>query len=165
MKHLTLISGFPGCGKTTFMQWLSDEKQYFTLDMERGGIDRDGFRDLWNRFPDGSDQESFIQQLFARSPQVPLDWNCPVSCLRLVRALQRGCEVWWFEGYRLAARRHFMERGTKPVTNCDRHVGEIFLAWQDLELIVGRRITKSIDDEGHIVPPETIFQRFSNYPV
>lgn len=59
------------------MQWLSDEKQYFTLDMKRGGIDTSGFRDLWSRFLDVADQESFIQQLFARSPQVALDWNFP----------------------------------------------------------------------------------------
>ena len=166
MKHLILISGFPGCGKTTFMQWLSRKKQYFTLDMERGGIDRDGFRDLWNRFLNGSDRESFIEQLFARSPRVALDWNFPVSCLHLVRALQeRGCEVWWFEGYRLAARRHFIERGTEPVSNFDRHVSEICAEWQDIELIVGGRIIKSIDDEGHIIPPETIFHSFSGSPV
>ena len=155
MKRLALISGFPGCGKTTFMQWLASQKQYFALDMERGGIDGDGFRDLWNRFEDGSDRESFIEQLFSRSPRVVLDWNFPVSCIHLVRALQeRGCEVWWFEGYRLAARRHFIERGTEHVGNFDRHVGEICMAWQDLEIILGSRIIKSIDDEGHIVSRE-----------
>ena len=148
------------------MQWLSNKKQYFTLDMERGGIDRDGFRDTWNRFENGSDRESFIQQLFTRSSHVALDWNFPVSCINLVRALQeKGCEVWWFEGYRLAARRYFIARGTEAVCNFDRHVGEICMAWQDLEFLLENRIIKSIDDEGRLVPPETIFNQFSGSPV
>jgi hypothetical protein len=104
-RRLTLISGFPGCGKSTFAKWLAEHKKYFHADMERGGLDIDGLRLVWNDFVSGVDRESFIDQVFSRSSKVVIDWNFPPNeiSLNVIAALRgRGCEIWWFEGYRLA---------------------------------------------------------------
>jgi hypothetical protein len=167
MRHLALISGFPGCGKTTFMQWLASQESYLFVDMERGGIDRDGLREVWDAFYNGSDRATFVARLLARSSKIVLDWNFPpnVYCLEVVRALQdRGFEVWWFEGDRLAARKRFLERGTESVDNFDRHAGEICSSWQLIEPIVASNVIRTIDADGNFLPHEAIFQRFTRLP-
>ena len=162
-QHLALISGFPGCGKTTFMQWLAKEKQYLHLDMERGGLDREKLRDGWENFCSGTDRVSFSAELLARSPKVVLDWNFPPSCIGLVNALlERGCKLWWFEGDRLAARQRFLERGTEPIEAFDSHVGDICSSWQLIAPLVKGNIIRTIDANGNFLPPERIFQRFAN---
>ena len=161
MPHLTLISGFPGCGKTTFASWLASTHGYLHVDMERGGLDRDGLRELWNHYVDGSDRDSFVATMLERSSSIVLDWNFPPRCLDLIQALRgQGFEVWWFEGYRLAARQRFLERGTEPVEAFDAHVGEICVAWRSIEPIVGPNVVNTIKSDGSFLSHETIWRRF-----
>jgi hypothetical protein len=163
-RRLTLISGFPGCGKSTFAEWLSDHKQFFHAEMERGGIDKEGLRPAWNDFASGIHRDSFVEQVFARSPRVVIDWNFPANeiSLDIVAALRRrGCEIWWFEGYRLAARQRFLERGTEPVSDFDSHVGNICTAWKKIETLVEGNIIRSINQDATFLSPEDIWRRFS----
>lgn len=162
MNNLALISGFPGCGKTTFMEWLAHKHQYLHVDMERGGLDRDGLRAKWEQFCNRFDQEAFVTELLARCPKVVLDWNFPPSCLDLVVALQaKGYAIWWFEGDRLAARQRFLQRGAEPVRDFDRHVGEICTAWESIEPVVGENIIRTIAADGTFLAHEVIFKRFA----
>jgi hypothetical protein len=163
-RRLTLISGFPGCGKSTFAKWLGEHKQFFHAEMERGGIDNDGLRPAWNEFVSGADRDSFLDQVFARSSNVVLDWNFPPNevSLGVVAALRgRGCEIWWFEGYRLAARQRFIERGTEPVGNFDSHVGNICTAWEKIAPLVEGNIIQSINQDATFLSPEDIWRIFA----
>ena len=149
------------------MQWLARQRNYLFVDMERGGIDRDGLRQVWDAFFGGSDRATFVARLLAQSSKIVLDWNFPPSagCLEVVRALQgRGFELWWFEGDRLAARKRFLERGTESVDNFDRHAGEICTSWQSIEPMVGSKFIRTIDADGNFLPHEAIFQRFARLP-
>jgi hypothetical protein len=160
--RLTLIAGFPGCGKTTFACWLADRQQYLQVDMERGGLDRVGLRQTWDNFVSGVDRDAFIAQLFTRSSKIVLDWNFPPSALELVAALrERGCEIWWFEGDRLAARQRFLERGTEPAIAFDCHVGNVCAAWRHIAPLVGDNIVRTINVDASFVPHEDVWQRFT----
>ena len=161
MGHLALVAGIPGCGKTTFMQWLAREKGYFHLDMERGGLEKEGFRDAWNKFVGDVSQNEFFNQLKARYSRIVLDWNFNPAALELVRIVQqRGFQLWWFEGDRLAARRSFIKRGTESVDNFDCQVGKQCAAWKSIEPMVGRRLIRTLTARGIFLSHEKIYKRF-----
>ena len=160
MKRWLLISGLPGSGKSTFVSWLASEKQFFAVDMERGGIDRLGLRDSWDKFFSGHDREAFPNILRARNQSIVLDWNFPPSCLHVVSVLMElGFELWWFDGDWLAARASFVRRGSEPVQAFDCHVGRLISAWQFIEPLVGANVVRTIRADGSFLSADETWQR------
>jgi hypothetical protein len=157
-----LISGYPGCGKTTFASWLASEKNFYNLDMERGGIDKDGLREVWDSFYSGTDRTSFINRIQSNKRSVVLDWGFPPDCIEVVRALQQqGAEIWWFEGDRLAARQRFIRRGTQHVGEFDNTVGRVCAAWAAIAPIFETNVIRSINPDASFMPHEDIWLRLT----
>ncbi|MEQ1598533.1 MAG: hypothetical protein ABL880_04110 [Methylotenera sp.] len=160
---MTLFAGLPGSGKSTFAEWLSREKNYFYVDMERGGLDTLEIREIWNQFEDGSNESAFLNYLRDQKKDIVLDWNFPPQSLDLVQRLkENGIEVWWFDGDRLSARKRFLERNTEPVANFDAHVGAFCCSWSLIAPIIGENIIRNINPDASFTPAEETWHLFNN---
>jgi hypothetical protein len=171
-KRLTMISGYAGCGKTTFGKWLQTEKHFFYFDMDTprpNDIDNFQLQLEWNAFFDGSDRNGFVSKLLERSDNVVIDWNYPPNetCIALVLELRRlGCEMWWFDGDRAAARKSYLGRGYNVCEAAyERQVARTDAAWPKIEPIVRDKIILTINANGDYLTPAQIWKRFDRRPV
>jgi len=158
MKNAILISGIPGCGKSTFGRWMESAHGYRHVDMEHGGLDRDGLHKVWDDYHSGSDTVSFPRALSTFKVPVILDWGFPVEFLPVVdRMKSGGVNLWWFDGARSAARELFCQRKTVPVENFDRQVASISAHWDKIAAVFAGRIIKILSPDGSRLSHEVIY--------
>ena len=159
-KTQLLISGTPGCGKSTFGRWLVEKKQFTHVDMENRGLEKHGFRSSWDKFCDGNDTESFIAAIRACHSSIVLDWGFPPSSFHLVQRLNKaGVGMFWFEGDRLATRDNFIQRGTGSVSSFDSQWAQISAHWADIKTLFSNSIIKTVHTDGSRLSPDAIFMQ------
>jgi len=160
MIPIMLISGIPGCGKTTFGTWLAQNRSYVHIDLEHDGLDRYGVRTEWERFFGENDLLPFIQALYAFQKPVVLDWGYP-PCLwpRIAQLSSGGITPWWFEADRLAARSAFLSRADLPVWAFDSQYAQIAAAWNELAPLYEDRIVHVLAQDASFQPHEAIAHR------
>ena len=83
-----LLAGVPATGKSSFGNWLEEEKSYFHLDFdEEDIIQQRGFgreQDLlWHQYQ----TEPLLQTLIARHQPIVLTWGFAIQFLPLVKQL------------------------------------------------------------------------------
>jgi len=155
-KTQLFVSGIPGCGKSTFGRWLTQEKQFTHVDMEHDDLDKYGFRSSWNTFVDGTDGASFVSAIQTHPSSVVLDWGFPPNCVHIVQRLKHvGFKMVWFEGDRLSARHHFVA----PVSAFDAQYAAISSHWPEIEPIFGNSVVKAARNDGTLLSPEAIFKQ------
>jgi shikimate kinase len=163
MSQKILITGIPGCGKSTFGRWLRDTHGYTFINMEAEplsaeSLDAAGLRASWESFHSGEDRKQFIEDVTSKSPIV-LDWGFPLGASGTISALIRsGIDSWWFDGDRLTAREYFAKRNTVPLINFDIQFANIAGNWNLVETMFRRHIIKVALTDGSLLPPEKIFE-------
>ena len=159
-KTQVVVSGIPGCGKSTFGRWLAQEKQFIHVDMENDDLDKHGFRSSWDTFFAGTDGASFVSAIQSHPSSVVLDWGFPPVYVDMVQRLKdAGLKMVWFDGDRLSARHHFVARGTVPVSAFDSQYAQISLNWPKIEPIFGDNVVKAARSDGTLLDPEMIFEQ------
>jgi len=110
-KQLLLISGIPGCGKTTFCRYSKNRFNFTHYDMENPEEwPHPQLHSVWNY-----SRKKFIRRLKELHDRVVLDWGFPPSCISLIFEMQaEGVRIVWFKADINAARRIFNKRGTVP---------------------------------------------------
>jgi hypothetical protein len=148
-KHINplLLCGIPASGKSTFGQWLADNRGFLFLDAEKpGSLEQVGLRPHWNSmFVPGASVLPFVQALQQLGSPIALDWGFPPSCLSVVKALKlAGFELWWFDGDPAAARQSFITRNTVPVGCLDVQMQNIDNSWQDIQSVFDSHMIETI---------------------
>ncbi len=116
--RLLLICGFPATGKTTFGDWLHAEHGYLHLDLEsRDCLTVNRLPQFWSERIWNLDEHgltNFFVYLRSLETGTVMTWAFHTDLIPLVGDLVRqGCQPWWFEADRLAARRaHWMRKRT-----------------------------------------------------
>ena len=147
LERLLLLSGIPASGKSTYGQWLADNKGFLFLDAENeGSLDGVGLRPLWNSmFSPGAAVVPFVQALRQLGQPIALDWGFPPACLPVIEALKHaGFEIWWFDGDRAAARQSFITRNTVPIGCFDLQIQNIDKYWRDIKRVFGDHVIETI---------------------
>ena len=141
LPRLLLVCGLPATGKTTFGDWLCDTHEYIHLDLEsRDCLVTSGLPEFWSeRIWDLNDQElrDFFDYLLTHDRATVMTWAFHTDLLPLVRSLVGyGCQPWWFDADRVAARHAFRTRkriikegvivvGEPDMRNYDWHISSL----------------------------------------
>ena len=157
-----LISGIPASGKTTFCNWLEENKGFLHLNVEEGGVlDRHGLATAWNAlFESGGGAAHFIEALEKFKRPVVIDWGFPPEHVDAVRKLfDGGVMLWWFAADWAVARRKFIERGGKgPVEVFDVQIRKIDIALPEINALFGSHVEYTLPSTCIYTPPETIWK-------
>ena len=159
---LLLLSGIPASGKSTFGQWLAENKGFLFLDAEKLGVlERVGLRAVWNSmFVAGGSVLPFVKSLQQLGSPIALDWGFPPACLPVVKALKRASfEVWWFDGNRTAARQSFITRNTVPVSCLDVQMQSIEKSWQNIERVFRDHMIETVSAGPSYLAHEQVLDR------
>jgi hypothetical protein len=104
VPRVLILWGVPGVGKTTFADWLVDNKGFIRIDSDFGGAGNSKAAMAWRAFLNRSGtSEAFMK--VARYSQQPIvlefGMYATVGAIGLLKQLrQAGAEVWWFDGDR-----------------------------------------------------------------
>lgn len=120
-----MLCGIPASGKSTYGDWLQQEKGMLFVDVEEdGALEGANLETQWSRlFNEPSCARDFVAGLADRTV---LAWGFPVRCLPMLAALKEaGLVLWWLDGNRKAARDSFIVRGTVGLKYFDRQMLDI----------------------------------------
>ncbi len=171
--QLLLICGMPATGKTTFGDWLRDEHGYFHLDLEsRDCLASNGLPPLWPERIWNLDK-SRLTDVFAYLRSLHrgtvMTWAFHTDLIPLVADLVRhGCQPWWFEGDRLAARKaHGMRKriitqgvahpGAPDMQAYDSYVASLVQHWAGIAPIFGGNILRTLHPDDTRPPYKAIW--------
>jgi hypothetical protein len=102
VPRVLILWGVPGVGKTTFADWLVDNKGFIRIDSDYGGAGNSKAALAWRAFLNRSGTpQAFIK--VARYSQQPIvlefGMYATLGAIALLEQLrQAGAEVWWFDG-------------------------------------------------------------------
>ncbi len=177
--HILLICGMPTSGKTTFGNWLRDQKGFLHLDLESrdclevNHLPRFWGKRIWNL--DRAGVSRFIAYLQSLKRNVVMTWAFHTDLIPFVRELvAAGAVPWWFEGDRLASRVKHGERGRiikngvaqpgRPdLAHYDRYVASLVAHWTEIEPIFSPNIVRTLDPTGTYLDPQEIYRRMYDY--
>lgn len=175
-----LISGMPACGKTSFGDWLRDNRGYVHVDLDAADcLKSAGLPPFWTEKErvatlDSDRLREFIRHLRTIGKPSVLTWSFPTDLVDFVREMTSfGVIAWWFEADRLAARHRYAARGTvlrngvytrgKPDTTLfDRYVASVSSNWARIAPIFGERIIRTLGADGRFVDPVSIVDRLQS---
>jgi hypothetical protein len=108
-----LVAGIPGSGKTTYCQWLEQEKGFLHLDIDELLQDRSTEQKLALIDCLRHTAEKFLRAISKLEQPVAIDWGFPPWLLSLVELFKvSGFSIWWLDGDRDAAKAAFIQQGT-----------------------------------------------------
>jgi hypothetical protein len=172
-----LISGMPASGKTSFGDWLRDNRGYVHVDLDAANcLKTAGLPPFWTEKERISNLDSgrlreFVRHLKTMPNPTVLTWTFPADLVDFGREMTSfGVVAWWFEADRLAARQRYASRNTvlrngvyargKPDTTLfDRYVGAVSSNWARISPIFGDRVIRALGSDGRFVDPVSIFDR------
>jgi hypothetical protein len=106
LPRVLILWGVPGVGKTTFADWLVENKGFIRIDSDLGGAGSSKAAKAWSAFLKRSETpEALAFMKVARYSQQPIvlefGMYATVGAIALLEQLrQAGAEVWWFDGDR-----------------------------------------------------------------
>jgi hypothetical protein len=175
--QILLISGIPASGKTSFGNWLRDNRGFLHVDLEAADcLKSTGLPPFWSEKERIADLDSgrlrdFVRHLKSLGGDAALSWGFNTDLIDFVRELTTfGVTAWWFEADRLAARQRYVARGTvlrngvymrgTPDTNLfDRYVASVSSNWSRIAPIFGERVIRTLSSDGRFLDPVSICDR------
>lgn len=172
-----LICGMPASGKTSFGDWLRDNRTYVHVDLDAADcLKAAGLPPFWTEKErvanlDSGRLREFVRHLRTVGKPSALTWTFPTDLVDFVREMTTfGVSAWWFEADRLAARQRYAARGTvlrngvyskgKPDTTLfDRYVASVSNNWARMAPIFGDRIIRTLGSDGRFMDPVSICDR------
>ena len=172
-----LITGMPASGKTSFGDWLRDNRGYVHVDLDAADcLKAAGLPPFWTEKErvaslDSGRLREFVRHLRTVGKSSVLTWTFPTDLVDFTREMTSfGVVAWWFEADRLAARQRYAGRNTvlrngvyargKPDTTLfDRYVGAVSSNWARIAPIFGERIIRTLGADGRFVDPVSICDR------
>jgi hypothetical protein len=175
--HTLLITGMPASGKTSFGDWLRDNRGYVHVDLDAADcLKTAGLPPFWTEKErvaslDTGRLREFVRHLRTVGKPSVLTWTFPTDLVDFTREMTSfGVVAWWFEADRLASRVKYASRNTvlrngvysrgKPDTTLfDRYVGAVNSNWARIAPIFGERIIRTLGADGRFVDPVSICDR------
>ena len=175
--HTLLITGMPASGKTSFGDWLRDNRGYVHADLDAADcLKTAGLPPFWTEKERISSLDSgrlreFVRHLRTLSKPSVLTWTFPTDLVDFGREMTSfGIVAWWFEADRLASRQRYASRSTilrngvysrgkSDTTLFDRYVGAVSSNWARIAPIFGERIIRTLGADGRFVDPVSICDR------
>jgi len=104
LPRVLILWGVPGAGKTTFADWLVDNKGFIRIDSDLGGAGNSKPAMAWRAFLNRSGTPETFMKVAGYSQQpivLELGMYATLGAIELLEQLrQAGSEVWWFDGDR-----------------------------------------------------------------
>ncbi|MBL9142868.1 MAG: hypothetical protein JNM99_04220 [Verrucomicrobiaceae bacterium] len=163
-----VISGVPACGKTSFGDWLRDNRSFKHLDME-ATAQHDQTRQLWTYFASGqrAKVEEALQKLRAGFERLVVTWGfvpneTGLGILSTFR--DQGYELWWFTGPIDKAREEWVRRDNRPDSQLfDGQMANIGRAKHALNSLYAETTIQTLEADGSRMPSEAIEARIISY--
>ena len=155
-----LVAGIPGSGKTTYCQWLEQEKGFLHLDFDEL-LNGRGTRPKLSLIQHlGHTAEEFVCAISGKKQPIVIDWGFPVGGLTLVRLFKEsGFAIWWFDGDRNAAKESFVQRGTVSLDAFTAQMQSIENGWLPIKDVIGDNIINTVTAGPTHVTAESIYER------
>lgn len=151
MKYL--ISGIPGSGKTSFGNFLRDNKKYLHIDLE----DPTTLQEF------SQSPEMFITNISRNAHNVVVTGGFKASAwaYTMVTFFMRNNFLFiWFDGNHEAAKKAFIKRGTVPIPLFDEKIKEVHAAHETI-MHFNPRIINTFDIAGNFKSFEEIFNEIN----
>src|ERR1700741_635012 len=94
-----LVAGIPGSGKTTYCEWLEQEKAFLHLDIDEleKGNGTDPKLELLECLRHSA--ERFLKVIAKIEQPIAVDWGFPLRLIGMVTCLNaKGFAIWWLDG-------------------------------------------------------------------
>jgi hypothetical protein len=162
-----LLAGLPATGKSSFGNWLEQNKGYFHLDFdEEDIIQQRGFGHAQDRLWHHEDATPLWDGIVARHQPIVLTWGFAPQFLPLVKQLLTwGFVPAWFAASRSAARRAVIKRGGMDVKYFDRYMELLQPIEAEVEVLFGRNVLQTLRDDGSRLSFESIYEHVSPWLV
>jgi adenylate kinase family enzyme len=131
-----LVTGLPGCGKSTFVRYASERRKGRDVILEELAPD-DELQRLWLSGLSKGDAKAFVRALRNHPREAVVEWGFPVNapCIAFIKSMkEHGVRVVWFECPDDEARVRYLKRGDRPVEWFDDQLPTIR---QNYEWIMG----------------------------
>lgn len=154
-----LLAGVPATGKSSFGNWLEEEKGYFHLDFdEEDIIQRRGFgreQDLlWHQHQ----VEPLLKAVIAWHQPIVLTWGFAPHFLPLVKHLLTcGFVPVWFTAACETARQASIHRGGIDVKYFDQYMDAMTPMEQEIIAVFGGHVLRPLQDDGTRLPFSAIY--------
>lgn len=155
-----LVAGIPGSGKTTYCQWLDEERGFLHLDFDElsKGNGTDLKRALFGCLRHTA--EKFLRAISELEQPIAIDWGFPPGMITLVRLFKlNGFTIWWFDGDRDAAKESFVQRGTVSLEAFIVQMQSIEENWNQIEDEIEDNIITTVSAGPAYTTPEHIYMR------
>jgi hypothetical protein len=124
---LLLVTGLPGCGKSTLVRYASERRRGQPVILEDLAPD-DELRRLWLSGLSKGDAKAFVRALRNHPREAVVEWGFPVNapCIAFIKSMKdNGVRVVWFECPDDVALARYIERDDRPVEPFDAQVSSI----------------------------------------
>jgi hypothetical protein len=154
-----LLAGIPATGKSTFGNWLEQQKGYFHLDFdEEDVVEQRGFKReqqlLWKH----GQSEPLHASLLARKQPIVLNWGFAPHFLPLVKQLLMwGFIPVWFTATPAVARVASIRRGGIDIKYFDQYMAGLDEVYEDVMAVFGHSIIRTLRDDGTRMHPFEIY--------
>ncbi len=153
------LAGVPATGKSSFGNWLEEQKDYLHLDFDEEDIvQQQGFGQeqqlLWHQHQ----IEPLLQALIARHQPIVLTWGfAPHFLPTVTHMLTWGFVPIWFTAARDTARQAFIQRGRIDVKYFDQYMALMTPLEQEIIAVFGGHVLQPLQDDGTRLPFSAIY--------
>jgi hypothetical protein len=160
-----LLAGLPATGKSSFGNWLEENKGYFHLDFdEEDIIQQRGFGHAQDRLWRHGNATPLWDGIIARHQPIVLTWGFAPQFLSLVKQLLTwGFVPAWFTASPAASRRAFIKRGGIDVHYFDRYMESLQPIESEVQVVFGRNILQTLHDDGSRPSFDAIYAHVSSW--
>lgn len=155
-----LVCGIPGSGKTTYSQWLEQEKDFLHLDLDE--LEKGNGTDKKLALLDclRHSAERFLTVIARIEQSIVIDWGFPPGLLGMVTCLNaNGFAVWWLDGDRDLARESFIRRGTVSLQAFEVQMKSIEENWFLMKEVIEENVIHTVSAGPTYAAPDYLYRR------